>query len=121
MKKTLILFSVFAVLLTAVLNDSAFAQASKEYKGRVVLVNSLVTGGDGSVTMDKANALAEKGQPLAFLVGKGKKAKLYFVFNTDGTYASKRLAANAEKADLVIKGKVKTVNGLNILTAESIQ
>jgi hypothetical protein len=64
---------------------------------------------------------ADEGKPIVFLVGEGKKAKIYFVFNEDGSFAGKKLAKYASNKYVGIIGKQKVVGGLNIIIAEMIE
>ena len=107
-----------AVLFSATLNSEP---APKPMKGKVASLNDLVMGGTGKVDKAKAIELADKGNPIVFVTGKGKSAKVYFVYNTDGTFAGKNLAKYANNENIGIIGKTKKINGLNILIAESIE
>ncbi len=78
-------------------------------------------GGDGKVSKDQAVSLAEKGDPIVFVVGDGKKAKIYFVYNTDGTFGGKNLAKYANNKFVGIIGKTSTKNGINFFIAEMIE
>lgn len=94
----------------------------KPIKGRVASFTDIVImGGDGTVDKAKATEMAEKGQPIVFVVGTGKSAKIYFVFNEDGTYGGKNLAKYANNKFIGIIGKTKKVNGINIIIATQIE
>jgi len=97
------------------------AKSGKPIKGRVVSLSKLVVDGTGTVTKDEAMKEADEGKPIVFLVGEGKKAKVYFVFNEDGSFAGKKLAKFASNKYVGIVGKTKVVNGLNIIIAEMIE
>jgi len=117
MKKTLPILSIFLLLL--LFTTSQTQAQSKDYTGKVVSLNNVVIGQDGSLSKEQAQKLVERAQPLAFMVGTGKSAKLYIVFNADGTYSGKKLAEMAD-GELVITGKVKVQNGMNLLIADKI-
>jgi len=106
------------VLFSATMNSEP---APKPMKGQVASLNDLVMGGTGKIDKAKATELAEKGSPIVFITGKGKSAKVYFVYNADGTFAGKNLAKYANNITVGIIGKVKKINGLNILIAETIE
>ncbi len=97
------------------------AKAKKPIKGRIASLTGLFMGGDGKVSKDQAVSLAEKGDPIVFVVGDGKKAKIYFVYNTDGTFGGKNLAKYANNKFVGIIGKTSTKNGINFFIAEMIE
>lgn len=109
---------MFAILLFVAFTSTMNAQA-KEFKGKVVSINKIVVGQDASIDKAKATTLFEKSQPLGLMVGTGKKAKLYVVFNSDGTYAGKKMAELAD-GEITIKGKTKTMQGLQVIIADGI-
>jgi len=117
MKKIFALLLFVGILFSATVNSAP----SKPMKGYVASLNDMVTGGTGKIDKAKATELAEKGNPIVFVTGKGKSAKIYFVYNEDGTFAGKNLAKFAANEFIGIVGKVKKVNGLNILIAEKIE
>jgi len=120
MTKIFGLFILLAVMLTAVSSTDVLAQAKKApkpIKGQVVSFNDLVMGGTGKVTKDQAKELAEKGNPIVFKSGK----TIYFVYNEDGSFASKKLASFANNEFVGIVGKTKKVNGINIIIASMIE
>jgi hypothetical protein len=59
-------------------------------------------------------------QAYAFQVGTGSSAKVYLVFNRDGSLANNQLAAYAGRNDVSIKGTVSMINGLNVITIDQI-
>jgi hypothetical protein len=118
MYKVLALLLLVGVLFSATVYS---APPAKPMKGQVASLNDLVLGGTGKVDKAKAMELAEKGSPIVFITGKGKTAKVYFVYNEDGSFAGKNLAKFAANEFIGIVGKVKKVNGLNILIAEKIE
>lgn len=96
-------------------------KSGKPLKGKVISLAKFIIDGKGIVTKDEAMKDADDGKPIVFLVGEGKKAKIYFVFNEDGSFASKKLAKFADNKFVGIVGKTKVVNGLNIIIAEMIE
>ncbi|MGQ9819474.1 MAG: hypothetical protein ACUVQ1_06065 [Candidatus Kapaibacteriales bacterium] len=96
-------------------------KTGKPIKGRVVSLAQMLFDKVGKVTKEEAMKQAEEGKPIVFLVGEGKKAKVYFVFNEDGSFASKKLAKFADNKFVGIVGKTQVINGLNIIIAEIIE
>ncbi|MGC9078650.1 MAG: hypothetical protein ACP5I9_07855 [Candidatus Kapaibacteriota bacterium] len=96
-------------------------KSSKPLKGKVISLAKFILDGKGAVDKVEATKEADEGKPIVFLVGEGKKAKIYFVFNEDGSFASKKLAKYADNKFVGIVGKTKVVNGLNIIIAEMIE
>ncbi|MCX7908657.1 MAG: hypothetical protein N2560_03980 [Ignavibacteria bacterium] len=96
-------------------------KSGKPLKGKVISLAKFILDGKGIVKKDEATREAEEGKPIVFLVGEGKKAKIYFVFNEDGSFAGKKLAKFADNNFVGIIGKTKVVNGLNIIIAEMIE
>ena len=92
-------------------------KSAKPITGRVVSLNSVVTGGNGKVSKNEAVKIANMGHPLVFMVG----SKIYLVYNTDGSFAGKKLANFAHKSKVGIVGKVKRVKGVNVIIAEIIE
>lgn len=119
MKKLLILMLIFGIFVS-VTNLDAQKKSKKPIEGKVVSMNDLAIGSFQTWTKDAAEAEAAKGTPFVFMSGTGKKAKIYFVYNEDGTFASKKLAKYAHNAKVGIVGSVKKVNGINILIMELI-
>ena len=81
--------------------------------GSIVCLNDLVMG---NKTTSAANAqkMYERGQPLLF---KDVSGKVYVVYNTDGSFAGKKLAKLAGTHFGII-GTVKSINGVRVLIAE---
>ncbi len=105
----------------AQVKKEATKKAGKPLKGRVISLAKFIIDGKGTVTKDEATKEAEEGKPIVLLVGDGKKAKIYFVFNEDGSFAGKKLAKYANNKFVGIIGKQKVVNGINIIIAEMIE
>lgn len=96
-------------------------KAKKPIKGRIASLTGLYLGGDGTVSKEQAVAQAERGDPIVFVVGKGKSAKIYFVYNTDGTFGGKNLAKYANNKFVGIIGTTSKKNGMNFIIAEMIE
>lgn len=79
------------------------------FEGYVASLDGLVGGGSGKVSKDEANAIVGRGGILVFVSGN----KVYFVYNEDGSFASKRLAGFANAAKVGLLGKIQTKNGIN--------
>ncbi|MFC2130633.1 hypothetical protein ACFLSQ_04305 [Bacteroidota bacterium] len=114
-------YFVFLLLAGLLFGTVMQAGPSKTHEGRVASFNDLVIGGSGDVTKDKAEELYKKGQPIVFVTGQGKSAKVYFVFNESGTYMGKRLAKYADSKIVKVTGKTKKVNGVNIIIASKVE
>ncbi|MBI5325298.1 MAG: hypothetical protein HZB41_08530 [Ignavibacteriae bacterium] len=96
-------------------------KGKKPIKGRIASLTGLFMGGDGKVTKDQAVSQADKGDPIVFVVGDGKNAKIYFVYNTDGSFGGKNLARYANNKFVGIVGKTSTKNGIKFIIAEIIE
>ncbi|MGA2297460.1 MAG: hypothetical protein ABSG15_07935 [FCB group bacterium] len=96
-------------------------KGAKPTTGVVVSLNKLVMGDPSGLKKDEAQKLADQGSPIVLLVGKGKGAKIYFVYNSDGSFAGKNLAKLAENKTVGVVGKVQTINGLKIIRASHIE
>ena len=81
--------------------------------GSVVGLNDLVMGKSKTSALD-AQKMYNNGQPLLF---KDTKGKFYVVYNTDGSFAGKKLSIYAGK-NFGIVGRVKSINGVRVLIAE---
>lgn len=92
-------------------------KAVKPVKGTIVSISNLAMGGTGKVTKDQAEKLVANGEPFALKVG----AKIYFVLNSDGTYAGKKISKFAHNKFVGIIGKTKTAGGLNVIIMDDIQ
>lgn len=96
-------------------------KSGKPIKGRVISLSKFILDKKGTVGKDEAIKEAEDGKPIVFLVGEGAKAKIYFVFNEDGSFAGKKLAKFASNKFVGIVGTTKVVNGVNIIVVEMIE
>jgi hypothetical protein len=101
----------------AIKTDAAPAKTAVtkgEWTGYVVHFADAVKGKNKAISKEKAAKLASKGHVLAFMTGKD----FYLVFNTDGSFASKKLLAYAGTKDLKISGKIKTFQGMKYIIAD---
>lgn len=125
MKRISILFVVLALIISATNFASAAPKASKAPKAAKPTVGSVVClpdfiKGTLTITKDDAVAKAEKGSPIVLKVGEGKKAKLYFIINEDGSFGSKNLAKYAANKKVAVEGAIKTIAGVNYIIATKI-
>lgn len=81
------------------------------YKGKVVDLVSVLKGGDGKITKAEAEKLVADGKPIAF----ESNGKIYFIYSEGGSSMNSKLAKYAQAETVGIKGKLKKVNGLNII------
>jgi hypothetical protein len=100
---------------------STATKGKKPIKGRVASLTGIFMGGDGKVSKDEAVSMASKGEPIVFVVGDGKKAKIYFVYNSDGTFGGKNLAKYANNKFVGIIGKTMSKHGINFIIADMIE
>ncbi|MDA3842825.1 MAG: hypothetical protein PF588_00465 [Candidatus Kapabacteria bacterium] len=102
---------------TAGATQTTAVKMSKPMTGQIVDFGALVMGGNGELNKKNAEALVAKGKPIAFKVGN----KIYFVFNSDGSFAANNLVRYANNKLVGIIGKTQKVNGLNIIIADKIE
>lgn len=95
-------------------------KAAKPTKGKIVSISRLYKG-----TMEMNKGIAQKcveaGDPLVLLVGEGKKGKVYFILENDGSFSGKKLANYAGNKMIAVFGKIKTVNGLNYIVEDQME
>jgi|GEM_PF-1252898 hypothetical protein len=101
-------------------DKAADKKLGKPLTGTVVSLSEWLIGKSGKLSKADAQKFQDSGSPLVLLVGKGKSAKVYFVFNTDGSFAGKKLVNYAENATVNVYGKKKTTGGMNIVYMEKI-
>jgi hypothetical protein len=87
-------------------------------KCSIVVLDDVATGNYRKLTKPAAQDLVAKGK---ILIVKAENGDLYFVYNQDGSFASKTLAKYAANEYIGIIGKVKKQYGLNIIIAEIIE
>lgn len=118
--KNLLLLAILIFTLAFTTNDSIAQKAKKPVvTGKVSTLANVITMGTEVLTVETATSMMEKGQPLVLVSGTGKKAKVYFIMNADGSMATKKLAKLADK-ELEIFGSMSVKNGLNVVSADKI-
>lgn len=124
MKKIIILLLMLTLtmgVLQAESKKAAPKKAPKPTVGKVISLSEVGTGNFTTWTKQTADDAAAKGTPFVLMVGEGKKAAIYFVYNEDGSFAGKKLAKYAFNKKVGIVGKVQTKFGLKVLVAEMIE
>lgn len=86
------------------------------WTGRVVALSNALKSSLPDMTKAQINQMKDAGNSFVFVVD----GKAYFVFNQDGTFASDRIAGYAAAKQVVIKGKLKTVAGVNVIILDMI-
>jgi hypothetical protein len=86
----------------------------------VVSLAAELNGKGEKLSTADAEKLVAAGQPIVLKVGTGKSAKIYFILNKDGSYASKELAKFAKAKQVAVYGKVQKINGMNVITADNV-
>ena len=127
MKKLTILLLIFG--LFAVYSNSAISATKKVTKvkavkptvGKVISLTDYLATGKDKIKKDEALAQVEKGNAIVLLVGEGKKAKVYFLLNEDGSFGSKNLAKYSANKQVAVYGKVTSKAGVNYIIAEKIE
>lgn len=86
----------------------------KPLEAQIIAVSDLGTGNFRKLTKDIAKQLVAKGEILAV-----KSAdNVYFVYNSDGSLASQKLAGFANNSKVKIIGKAKNIDGVNIIIVD---
>ena len=118
MKKIILASIALSLLFVGIYTYEINAQASqKPMKGQIVSLNDVVLGEKNlQLTSEKATELVERGSPLVFLFNK----KIYFVQETDGSFAFRKLANYAHNKNVGIIGKTRTVSGINVIVMTHI-
>lgn len=93
--------------------QAATKKSAKPTKGYVASLNDFIKDGVGRVSKEEAEKQAANGSPIVFVTGSGKSAKVFFVYNEDGSFAGKKLAKYAHNKNVGIIGKTITKNGFN--------
>lgn len=122
---------LIAVLAFTVVNiNAAEKKAAKETKaaipakkvtvGSVIALDDAVMGLDTKLTKDKAVQIVKSRGVLVLMSGTGKTAKMYFVYNPDGSLASNKLAPLAD-GQVSVTGPIKTIGGVNFIVSDVIE
>ncbi|MFH1050167.1 MAG: hypothetical protein V1779_04455 [bacterium] len=85
---------------------------------QIVLLDDVATGNFRKLTKPQALEFVEKGK---ILVVRAENGAIFFVYNEDGSFASKNLARYAANNYIGIIGKPKYIYGLNIIIAQIIE
>ncbi len=85
--------------------------------GEIVVLTDLGTGNFRKLTKESAKSLVSQGHTLVLKVGQA----IYFVYNEDGSSASKKLSGYANNVKIGMIGKAKVVDGVNIFIASMIE
>lgn len=85
--------------------------------GKVASLADVMLGKEVALDVKTAEGLVDKGQTLVIVSGKGKKAKVNFIMNADGSMAAKKLAKMADK-ELEVFGTSSIRNGINVIAAD---
>lgn len=107
-------------------NKTQSAQTSKNkskaklYKGTVASLTGVYMG-NYTITKDEAIRLAENGSPIVFVQGKGKKAKIAFLIDHDGSFLGKKLANYANNKTVAVNGWEKVINGVRYIIVDFIE
>jgi hypothetical protein len=121
----LLIFGLFAVYSTTAISatkkDVKVKTAAKPTVGKVICLTDYLATGKDQIKKDDALAQAEKGHAIVLLVGEGKKAKIYFILNEDGSFGSKSLAKYAANKKVAVFGKVTVKAGVNYIITEKIE
>lgn len=92
---------------------------SKEaLKCKIIVLDDLLIQNFKNITKPLAKDLVEKGK---ILVVKDDYNRIFFVYNKDGSFASKKLAKYAANQYIGILGTYKNLNGINIIIASIIE
>lgn len=91
-------------------NSTTGDYSKKPLEGQIIVVSDLATGNFRKLTKDIAKDLVAKGEILAVKAGD----KIYMVYNEDASLASKKLAGYANNSVVLMTGKAKVIDGINI-------
>lgn len=97
--------------------SSAGDLTKKPIEAQIIVVSDIVTGNFRKLTKDIAKQLVANGEILAVKTSDN----VYFVFNQDGTLASKKLAGYANNNKVMLAGKTKTIDGVNIIIVDVME
>lgn len=91
--------------------------SKKPLEGEIVVLSDIASGNTRKLNKDLAKQLVEKGEILALKAGDN----IYFVYNQDGTLASKKLAGYANNSKVLMTGKAKIIDGVNIIIVDLME
>ena len=104
----------------AKVDKKAKKSTGKVTKGTISSI-SKINAGTYSINKADAQTCLTNNDPVVFVVGDGKKAKVYFLIESDGSSSCKKLAGYAGNKKIAVFGKAKTVNGINYIVVEVIE
>jgi len=84
--------------------------SKKPLVGAIIAISDLATGNFRKLNKDMAKQLVANGEILAIKAGDN----IYFVYNEDGSLASKKLAGYANNSQVMMTGKAKVIDDVNI-------
>ena len=119
-KLALIFLLIFAVSLTQAFAQADKKKGAKSMKGTITSI-SKINKGTFSINKAEAQACLTANDPVVFVVGDGKKAKVYFILEADGSSACKKLAGYAGNKKISVFGKAKASNGINYIVEEMME
>jgi hypothetical protein len=92
-------------------------KTKNEWTGYVVNVGMASTSNVKKLSKAEAAEQMKNNQIIGFF----SDGKVYLVYNTDGTYASRDLAKNADSDSFTIMGDMSNINGMNVIIAKSFK
>ncbi|MCX6146857.1 MAG: hypothetical protein NTW25_06345 [Candidatus Kapabacteria bacterium] len=107
--------TLIALLILALVSISN--AANPKFIGQVADLYSFSQGKSEKLTVESAKKMLELGAPIVFVANK----KVYFVYNSDGSYSGKKLSALAGKDKVTVTGKSVSKNGVNVIYADNIE
>ncbi|MGE5479858.1 MAG: hypothetical protein ACM3U1_05470 [Chloroflexota bacterium] len=119
----------YALALAAILFIGAFAAteaapkkpaAPKSIVGTVTSLSKVAIGDLSKLTAEEAVNELKNGGTLVLLSGNGKSAKVYFIINSDGSIANKKLSSFAGGRNVAVAGKTSVKSGLNWIQISNI-
>ncbi len=87
-------------------------------KCKIIALDDIATGNFKKITKPLAQEFINKGK---ILVVKDDYDRIFFIYNEDGSFASKKLAKYAANEYIGIIGKYKNINDINIIIATMIE
>ncbi len=84
--------------------------SKKPLVGAIIAISDIATGNFRKLNKDMAKQLVANGEILAVKAGDN----IYFVYNEDGSLASKKLAGYANNSQVMMTGKAKVIDDVNI-------
>jgi hypothetical protein len=98
--------------------SAKFDFSKNPLKCKIVLLDDLATGNHRKLSKDIAKDLVAQGK---ILVVKDDSGNIFFLYNEDGTFASKRLAGYCNNNYIIVVGKYKKVNDINTIIVTAME